>query len=65
LLKYSQNTTGVYFFLPHPVHRANNQEDSWSGLDTGWIIKMCRSENECDRRLYNGDAMVDWSLSLL
>jgi len=19
LLKYSQNTTGVYFFLPHPV----------------------------------------------
>jgi len=21
LLKYSQNTTGVYFFLPHPVHR--------------------------------------------
>jgi len=21
LLKYSQNTTGVYFFLPHPVDR--------------------------------------------
>jgi len=20
LLKYSQNTTGVYFFLPHPVY---------------------------------------------
>jgi len=24
LLKYSQNTTGVYFFLPHPVDWPNN-----------------------------------------